>query len=788
MDLVTDTLEGLDWPRVLEALAAHTGTMAGARAARAISRLSLPEVHASHDAMSELRTLADADRTIHVAGVHDIAEDVAITAKGGVLDVPELRAIGDTLLAMEDLGEQLLEAGDLSPVLGRLGAPLPVGLDLTAELRDAFDRTGQLSGERYPELAELRRRIADLHGAIRGTLEELVKGDSLADMLQDRFVTQRADRYVLPLKAFAKGHDVGIVQGVSGSGQTVFVEPHQVVQLNNRLRIAEGELLAAERRILAQLSRWVASEAASIADGLEAATAIDLILARERLARELDCTRPRVSQEGVIRVTGARHAVLALRGVPVVPNDLALSAAQPALVLTGPNAGGKTVALKTLALCALLVSVGCWVPADEGSRVDLFDGLLASIGDAQSVAEDLSSFSGHLTVLREMLGAAGPGQLLLLDELAVGTDPAQGAALAQAVLERLVDRGARVVVTTHFARLKSMAVVDDRFAAAAVEHVHGEPTYRVVQGATGESHALSIARRMDLDEALLARTEALLGEGERAFSMATEALEVERAQLARARVEAESRAAELERRALALAERGARIRARAAQLEEQAAQSFRDRLARADEAIGQVVAELQKQPSHAGVRHAKATVEALGALAPEPIAPEPAADESAGTTLAVGDQVRLKTGQLGEVVQLRGSRVEVRAGGGLTVRVRRDEVLRIGGAVRAPRPQSAAPKMTRPSRAIPLDQAVRVDANTLDLRGKRVDEGLSELDMFLDRAQRASWDSAFVLHGHGTGAMKRAVREFLRTSAAVARWMPANADQGGDAYTVVALP
>lgn len=781
MDLATDTLEGLDWPRVLEALAAHTGTHAGARAARALVRLPLAAVREAHEAIAEVRGLAAADRTLHVAGIHDVARDVDATAKGGVLEVPELRAIGDTLLAMEDLGEQLLDAGDLAPVLGRLGAPLPVGLDLTGELRDAFDRTGQLSGERYPELAELRRRIADLHGSIRATLEELVTGDSLADMLQDRFVTQRADRYVLPLKAFAKGHDVGIVQGVSGSGQTVFVEPHQVVQLNNRLRIAEGELLATEKRILAQLSRWVASEAGPIQAGLVAATAIDLVLARERLASQLSCTRPRVGVDGVIRVTGARHAVLVLRGVVVVPNDLALSDTQPALVLTGPNAGGKTVALKTLALCALLVGIGCWVPADEGARVDLFDGVLASIGDAQSVAEDLSSFSGHLTVLREMLEAAGPGHLLLLDELAVGTDPAQGAALAQAVLERLVASGARVVVTTHFARLKSMAVVDPRFAAAAVEHVDGEPTYRVVQGATGESHALSIARRMRLDDALLARTEALLGEGERAFSVATEALEVERAQLSRARAEAEARAAELEERAARLEAREAKIRARAKELEEQAASAFRDRLARADEAIGQVVAELQKRPSHGGVSQARATVEALGALAPRtPEEPNEEAD------LTEGDQVRLRTGQVGEVMSVKGPRVEVRAGG-LTVRVKRGEVQRIGGKAH-PKPQPvAAAAVQRAPRPIHLEQAVRIAGNTLDLRGKRVDEGLGELELFLDRAQRSGWDCVFVLHGHGTGAMKRAVRDYLRAASGVGEWMAANADQGGDAYTVVAV-
>lgn len=783
MDLITETLQGLDWPRVLDALAEHTGTAAGARAAQQLTRLPLAAVRQAHEAIAEVQLLAADDRAVHVAGIYDIAEAVEVTAKGGVLDVADLRAVGDSLLAMEELGEQLLDAGELAPVLGQLGVPLPVGLDLTAELRDAFDRTGRLSGERYPELAQLRQRIGELHGAIRTTLEELVKGDSLGDMLQDRFVTQRSDRYVLPLKAFAKGHDVGIVQGVSGSGQTVFVEPHQVVQLNNRLRIAEADLEAAEKRILAQLSRWVASEAVPIAEGIEASTAIDLVLARERLGAELAATRPHVGTDGVIRVTGARHAVLALREVEVVPNDLALSSAQPALVLTGPNAGGKTVALKTLALCALLVGIGCWVPADEGSRVDLFDGVLASIGDAQSVAEDLSSFSGHLSVLRQMLDAAGPGQLLLLDELAVGTDPTQGAALAQAVLERLVDSGGRVVVTTHFARLKSLAVVDPRFSAAAVEHVNGEPTYRVVQGATGESHALVIARRMQLDEPLLARAEALIGEGERAFSVATEALEVERSSMTVARVEAEAQAAQLEARARSLEAREARIRVRSKELEAQAAQGFRDRLERAEQAIAEVVAELQRNPSHAGIAQARGTLQALAGLAPVPV-DDPVEPDDA--PLARGDRVKLRTGQIGEVLSIRGRRVEVRSGG-LTVRAKRDEVTRLGGPAPAPKQVSRAPRQTKKAPAPRLDQALRMDGNTLDLRGKRVDEGLSEVEMYLDRASRGGFECLFILHGHGTGAMKRAVREFLRTAGEVEAWAPANADQGGDAYTVVSV-
>lgn len=780
MDLDRASLDALDWAPLLDALAHQARTPMGARACRALTPLeSAAAVRAAHDAVDEVLDLWAHGADLPIGEIPDVTGAIGRAAKGEALDPATLRQVADAAEGLDAL-RRACDAGAVDrPVLAGLGDAIHVDPELRDELGQAFDPTGQLSGSRWPELADLRERITALHAQIRGTLESILRDDAWADVLQDSFVTLRQDRYVVPVKAHAKRWDLGIVHDTSGSGATVFVEPGAVVEANNRLRVAEGQLEAAERRILAMLSRLVGTHAPALADALAAATRIDLAVARAGLARKLDATRPQVGAGGRVELRAARHPVLLLRGVDVVANDLAVGGPTPVLVLSGPNAGGKTVALKTIGLCAQLVRLGCFVPAAPGSRVDQFDAVLADIGDTQAIALDLSSFTGQLAVLRRMLERAGPGALLLLDEIATGTDPTQGAALAAAVIEALAAAGATVVVTTHYAPLKGLAATRDDFAIAAVEHGGGNPTYKVLPGATGESHGLEVAARVGMPAAILARAEQHLGETEQTFRRALEELDAERD-----RQRVATRALEAQRRALAERERAleareAQLRANARALEDQAADGFRQRLKRAEAAIGQVVAELQRAPDHRAVERARATVDALRGLLPETPEPAPAA-------VAPGDRVRVAGGSVGEVVDLRGDKLTVRIGG-LTVQARAQDVERLGAApVDATRPRARLPKPGKP-REVLAENAVRMPGNTLDLRGERVEEALERVDAFLDQAARASWEAVFVLHGHGTGALKQAVRAHLRASHYVRRAAPAGADQGGDAYTVAVL-
>lgn len=785
MSLTDATNQGLDWPFVLQHWSECARTPMGAAAVLAMRPLeSRAEVRAAMDATDEVLHLDDLGTDMVIGAVTDERAAVRRAAKGQVLDGPELLAAARSLEALIGVHRVLMQA-DGVPTLAAIAERIELDGLVADELTASFDLTGRLSGERYPELADLRRAITTLHEQVRGTLDRMVKGEELGeDLLQDRFWTVRDDRYVVPIKSHAKRWDLGIVHGTSSTGRTVFVEPHAVVELNNQLRLAEGRLRAAEHAILAQLSTDLGTQAAPLERAVEAAIEIDLACARAGFARGLEAVRPEVGEGDRIVVRQARHPVLVLRGVGVVANDLEVTGQHPVLVLSGPNAGGKTVALKTLALCAQLVRHGCRVPAAEGSRVDWFTDVLASIGDQQTVEGDLSSFSAHLVTLRAMLDGAGPGQLILLDELASGTDPGQGAALAQAICEHLCEVGPRVVVTTHFAALKAMGAAHPRFQVAAVQYHEGKPTYRVLMGATGESHALDIAARVGLPASILARSEAVLGEQEAELGRLLVALEAERAKAQAARDEVERIQVEAAERARSLQQREAAVRARARELEAEAAAAFTDRLRAAEKAIGQVVAQLQRAPSHRAAEAARATVAALGSMVPE--AAQAHAPPSPSGELAVGDTASLKNARgTGEVIALSGTTAQVRVGG-LTVKVKRADLQRVAAPARK-EPARGGVILERAPRAATLDDAVRVQSNTLDMRGMRVDEGQDAAEQFFDKAVRGGWDAVFLLHGHGTGALKDGLRNWLRSSGYVVDWVPASEDQGGDAFTVVQL-
>lgn len=774
------TLRGLDWPVVVEAWAQCARTPMGGAAVRAHGPLpDRAAVEAALDGCDEVLRLEAAGAGVPVGAVADVRGPCGRAAKGMVLDPGDLRLAGSALQALLALRDALDAAAAEAPVLARLASRIDVDPFVTESLERAFDAAGQLSGAVWPELDELRQGIVRLHEEIRGTLDRMVRGEDLGDeLLQDRFWTVRDNRYVLPIKAHAKRWNLGIVHDVSGTGQTVFVEPHAVIELNNRLRLAEGRLKAAEHAILLGLSRELGTQDEAVAVATGAAIAIDLACARAGLARRLGAARPAVGEGERVRLAAARHPVLALRGVEVVANDLEVGPEHPVLVLSGPNAGGKTVALKTFGLCAELVRHGCFVPAAAGSRVDRFDEVLAAIGDQQTVEGDLSSFSAHLLALGRMLDVAAPGRLVLLDEIASGTDPTQGAALAQAVLERLADGGARVVVTTHFAQLKGLATTDGRFAMAAVQYADGQPTYRVVPGATGESHALSIARRVGLPGEVLGRAEALMGAGALELGRLLAALEAERGRALAATTEAARLRAEAAETARSLAAREAQVRAKAKELEQRGAAAYLERLRAAEKAIGQVVAELQRAPSHRSAQAARATVDALSGL----VAREAPATRAPWSP-AVGDRVRHRAlGGEGEVVAA-GDGVQVRIGT-IVVRARSEDLEPVDGDKPAPRGQAT---VVRAPRGAEIEAAVRLPGNTLDLRGMRVEEGMEASERFFDRAVREGRDVVFLLHGHGTGALKDGLRGWLRSSAYVADFAPASEEQGGDAFTVVRL-
>lgn len=798
-DAMHRTLQALDWAVVLERLAHHCRTLRGARAA--VEPDFAPHREATlerYAAVEEVWLLEAEDRALPVGQVADMEQALARATRGEVLESHELMQVGRSLRALSDLAHWLGARREQAPVLAALAAPIEVDPELSWRLESSFDERGELSAETYPEIGALRTHIHALEERIRSTLREILDSEEMSGVLQDRYVTERGGRHVIPVRT-SRRSGVGIVHDRSQSGETVFVEPTRVVEPHNALREAQGQLRHETHRILAALSRLLDHHAATIERSLEAATRIDLACARAGLGRAWAGVIPRVGTEGTIHLQAARHPVLVLRGVKVVPNDLRLDAEHPGLVLTGPNTGGKTVALKTLGLCALLTAAGIPLPSGETSRVDFFPTVLAAAGDRQSVQGDLSTFSAQVLVLREAVEQAGPGVLVLLDEVAAGTDPAQGSALARAVLESVVASGARVAVTTHYLELKVLGAQDRRFAVGAVQQEHGEPTYQVAMGLPGQSHALSVAVRLDMDAEVLARARELLDTGSRDLADLMEQLDEERAALARRTREVEKRQEELEDRLRSAERERERLAARRRAVREQVGDPFRDRLARQEREVARLVAALQANPNLkdagrilASVRQTREDLEEE--LAPPEPPPDPPARLHAGRPVYVRP-VR----ERGEVTAVQGNRVQVRIGA-LRTWVEREDLEDLKGKARSsdsPRSDRAAARPSRrssprrhpPSPDSPAEErrGVRTPANSCDLRGRRVDEAVAESEQFLDRMLLRGEPVAFLLHGHGTGALKRAIRSWLPDCPHVVSWRPAREDEGGDAWTVAVL-
>ncbi len=776
------TLAALDWPAVLQRLAHHARTRRGAKACLQ-PRLAtdLDTVKVRYAEVAEVLSLEEQGRRLPIGGVGDVCMHTERASRGVVLEPVDLIAVRDSLEALEALKAWVVEAD--AEHLRALVDPIALDWELVSRLKQSFDEAGELSAVAYPGLAELRGRIASLKARIRSTLDELIRGDGLADALQDRYITERGGRFVLPVKA---GHrrGLGIVHGTSQSGETVYVEPAAVVELANELRETEGRLQAEERRILSALSTLVGRFHTDIGHALEASVDLDHAVARAELGRELEGRTPEVGRKGVIALKSARHPVLTLRGIPVVANDLTLDASTPGLVLTGPNTGGKTIALKTIGLAALFVAAGLPFPCEEGSHVDLFGTVLADIGDAQSVESDLSTFSGQVMVLKEVLERAAPNTLVLLDEIAVGTDPSQGAALARAAVEALVAVGARVVVTTHYAELKALGSQDDRFCVAAAQYANGRPTYRLQPGLAGQSYALSTARRLGLPSGVLERAESLLDGAELDLARLLEELESEKDRVRAKEIAVSGQQAALAKEARALAERTEKVRARSQRLQEELERTAGKRLKQQEDALRRVVAELQRNPDMARAQAALAEVkEVRASLRPEPVAPPPAPGE-----LAVGDAVWVTPlGKPGLIVALDGKRAEVQVGK-LRTKVKRRDLGATDRPAPKPAPKPTAAPKPPPPRSFPEELAgVRTGTNSLDLRGQRVDEAMEAAEVFLDGLTLGGHEVAFLLHGHGTGALKQAIRRWLPACAYARRWRPCFPDEGGDAWTIVEL-
>lgn len=726
---------------------------------------------------------------LSVGGARDIRHLVDRAGKGGRLLPQELQDTADTVSAARMLRQQILGTSSAGSRFPRL-VDWATGLLLMPQFEDSMRRSigpaGEMLDTASEKLARVRREVRIAHQRLIERLNRMISSSGFAGALQDQLVTTRDGRYVIPVRSDSRGQVPGIVHDASASGQTLFVEPMEVVELNNRWREAQLEERHEIERILDELSAIVGGHEVGLLRTVECLAEIDFALAKARLAIDWRATRPHIlpppdendrSRRTRFRFRQARHPLIDAR--VIVPIDIEAGESFRVLLITGPNTGGKTVALKTVGLLTMMAQSGLYVTAADGSQTSVFGKLFVDIGDDQSITQSLSTFSSHITNVIGMLHRVDADSLVLIDELGTGTDPQEGSALARAVVAELVQRGPIVVATTHFSEVKSYAYERPEIENASVEFDVEtlSPTYRLMMGVPGQSNALSIAGRLGMPDRVLehartmldpdaVRVDALLADVQRKRADAVQELE---------------RAAEMRR----LAERFAAERQNeldeARQLRYQALDEARmeaeailadsrKSLRRLQRAAAQSVASpVQHETSPSDD---VATIAAASASLRE--AAERTRDRPPTTNvIREGDRVRIRSlDQEGTIVRVGLAEADVQLG---QLRMTRplEDLTRIGGAVKE---TPARVRINASAASVPYE---------LDLRGYRYAEVQPELDRYLDAAMRASLPFVRIIHGRGSGALRKGVSEYLRQSPIVDRFVAGKDNEGGDGVTVV---
>ena len=766
------TLATLEFTAVRGLLADRTSFTPGREGALALEpETDLASAVRLQDETAAAKALLRATPSAGLRGAQDVRDPLRRADLGGILDPEQLLAIAATVRAAQAL---FSDVHGYPPLAARARFARPPSMVAEA-IEHAIGGTGEVLDRASAALATAR---ADLRGAqarLQQRLDGLLRSD-LARYLQDPIVTQRGGRYVVPVKSEYRGAVKGIVHDSSASGATVFIEPLEVLEANNRVREAELAEQQEVQRILDGLSRTVERASEDLHPTLEALAALDVILAKAQLADALGSERPELNDEGRLDLIAARHPLLIERDTPVVPIDVRLGTDFRVLVITGPNTGGKTVTLKTVGLLTLMAAAGLQVPAARGSALPVVRRIFADIGDEQSIAQSLSTFSSHLRNVVATLADAESGDLALLDEVGAGTDPDEGAALAMAVLETLLARGVLVAASTHYPELKAFALNSAGVMNASVEFDAESlrPTFRVHVGLPGASNAFAIAGRLGLAPDVLARAETHLSDLHRSLERTLREAERQRTELASSLEEARVAAADA-MKVMGQAERDAGA------VREQAREALRRARTDADELILQARRALRQAESARDEAAKRNLVDdaraALHAAEASRDAATPPPRAAVLHEIAIGAPVLVDgVSEAGTLLGIDDKGIAEVASGALRLRVPR-EALR-------PAPTSDVP--IRSTRTVVQGAAQNVPLQ-LDLRGARAEEALAELDRYLNNAAVAGYDRVRVVHGKGTGALRNAVREALASHPLVREQAPATAKEGGEGATIVQL-
>ncbi|QKD84493.1 endonuclease MutS2 [Thermoleptolyngbya sichuanensis A183] len=835
-----ETLNLLEWPRLCQHLATFAATKLGARVAQ---DLRIPDTLVESEALlAQTREVYQLETTLPVSlsfeGIQDIGDALERAALQGILSGDDLLAIATTLSGARTLRRTIDQYPDLT-TLNALVADLRTYPELEQDIHRCIDERGRVMDRASAKLGGIREQLKQQRDRIYQILQGILQRHGNA--VQEALITQRGDRFVLPVKSSHKDIIPGIVHDTSTSGATLYVEPNAIVSHGNQLRQLLKQEQVEEEAVRRALSEQVADVHEDLERLLAIATTLDLATARTRYSLWLGANPPRFvefgSQESGASANGSASAVAPItlrqlrhplliwqhqheQGPAVVPIDLVIQPQIRVVAITGPNTGGKTVTLKTLGLAALMAKVGLFVPAREPVELPWFHQVLADIGDEQSLQQSLSTFSGHIRRIGRILAAlqqdeaesdggitplsedepfphAPTPSLVLLDEVGAGTDPSEGSALAIALLRYLADHAALTVATTHYGELKALKYQDERFENASVEFddVTLSPTYRLLWGIPGRSNALAIAQRLGLNPAIVEAARAQIGAGsESDVNRVIAGLEQQRRQQEEKTQSAEQLIRETERLHQEILRRAETLRQRERELQQQQEEAVQAAIAQAKAEIARVIRQLQRGPETA--QTAQQATEALNELAERHLPSRQAPPKpKPGFRPKVGDRVRIpRLGQVAEVLTHPDDSGEFTVRFGLmkmTVSLADVESLQGEKAELPAREQGAAAKAQSAEKKRPPEKsaeekpteapAIRTSKNTLDLRGSRVADAEIELERAIASAQPGP---LWIIHGHGTGKLRQGVHAFLKEHPQVSRFEAAEQADGGSGVTV----
>ncbi|NLY88732.1 MAG: endonuclease MutS2 [Firmicutes bacterium] len=774
----------LEFDKIRKILAGFTASKPGEELALSLWPSTVLEKAArAQKETTEARELWQTGR-VPLDGIFDLRVAAEGARRGKVLSPEELLATGSTLRAARllrgVLGE---EAEERAPVLSALAAGLTVFPQLEKALAQAIGPDGEIRDEASPVLRNLRRQARMLQNNIRERLDALTRSGEAQKYLQEALVTIRNGRYVLPVKQEFRQFIPGIVHDQSASGATLFIEPMAVVELNNKLRQVEAGIKEEIERILAELSRQVGEAAAGILANQEILARLDLAFAKGRYSLSIRGAEPVLNTKGLIRLLQARHPLLEGE---VVPIDLELGGDFHVLVITGPNTGGKTVSLKTTGLLALMAQAGLHIPARSGSEMPVFTGIYSDIGDEQSIEQSLSTFSSHMSNIVPIMEAAqDQNSLVLLDELGAGTDPAEGAALATAILKTLHRRGVRTVATTHYSELKIFAYNTPGVENASVDFAPRtlQPTYRLLTGVPGQSNAFVIAARLGLDKAIITQAEGLLAPDTRNLEELLGQIAEEKRELETEREKAARLRVALEKKEKEYTEKLARFGKERESLLREAREEARDLVRETRREMENLLRRLREAPPEEQSDIAnEARRQLAGRLAGIEEAPGLFAGGGPSGEILPGKTVRLShLDQEGVVLEVIYGQAQVQVEGGLRVWVPCAGLVEV---FRGPERQDRQGKGGIGQAAVKKSATI---SSRLDLRGMNVEEALGAVDKYLDEAFLAGLPSAVLIHGKGTGALRGAVTRLLSGHPQVKSYRLGGIGEGGLGVTVVEL-